>query len=340
MQSNTPYSAENFLAAIKSMNGMYELPINESPRIYSRPDEFQAKLEGFYNTLKDEVEEITEIMTQAEFGTEIQILTSLSDLLGDIVVYCFSEALKYGIPLMEVLRIIMESNKSKLDTDGKPIKNEHGKFLKGPNYWKPEPKIEDLLREHIEDMEDAAIVRERQGEPTVPVVIRDGFGAGFPTPSIEELTEVYSQSPEELLAKGLPPYKLEQVPSIETTNQAVAMLQAHSELSTEVPNCSALFALHVLSNLDGHQFNHQLREHLTTNQIEKLAMTLAFNTAATYRAMGANGIAQAYDGLYSNYSGRGDKLDDFSCFIMWQFLDYGLTWENITDKLVELAIYG
>lgn len=132
----------------------------------------------------------------------------------------------------------------------------------------------------------------------------------------------------------------EQVPSIETTEQAVGMLHARAQLSTEVPNCSALFAAEALAMLDGNEFNHQLREHLTTAQIEQLAMTLAFNTAATYRAMGANGIAQAYDGLYSNYSGRGDKLDDFSCFMMWQFLDYDLNWEAIVDKLVELKVYG
>ncbi|MNL77051.1 hypothetical protein D3C87_2031310 [compost metagenome] len=59
--------------------------------------------------------------------------------------YCRSEALKYGLPLEEVLDIIMDSNESKLGIDGKPIYDENGKFLKGPNYWKPEPKIEALL---------------------------------------------------------------------------------------------------------------------------------------------------------------------------------------------------
>ena len=66
-------------------------------------------------------------------------------MLGDIIVYCRSEALKYGIPLEEVLDIIMDSNESKLGADGKPIYDENGKFLKGPNYWKPEPKIREML---------------------------------------------------------------------------------------------------------------------------------------------------------------------------------------------------
>ena len=70
---------------------------------------------------------------------------AIADLLGDVIVYCRSEALKYGIPLEEVLSIIMDSNESKLGADGKPIYDANGKFLKGPNYWKPEPKIKELL---------------------------------------------------------------------------------------------------------------------------------------------------------------------------------------------------
>ena len=50
-----------------------------------------------------------------------------------------------GIPLEDVLQIIMDSNASKLGADGKPIYDANGKFLKGPNYWKPEPKIRELL---------------------------------------------------------------------------------------------------------------------------------------------------------------------------------------------------
>jgi len=68
-----------------------------------------------------------------------------ADLLGDVIVYCRSEALKYGLPLEAVLDIIMDSNESKLGADGKPIYDANGKFLKGPGYWKPDPKIKSLL---------------------------------------------------------------------------------------------------------------------------------------------------------------------------------------------------
>ena len=43
------------------------------------------------------------------------------------------------------LLIAVDSNESKLGADGKPIYDANGKFLKGPNYWKPEPKIQALL---------------------------------------------------------------------------------------------------------------------------------------------------------------------------------------------------
>ena len=53
---------------------------------------------------------------------------------------------QYGLPLEEVLDVIMDSNESKLGADGNPIYDGNGKFLKGPNYWKPEPRIKALLQ--------------------------------------------------------------------------------------------------------------------------------------------------------------------------------------------------
>lgn len=53
-----------------------------------------------------------------------------------------------------MLDVIMDSNESKLGADGKPIYDENGKFLKGPNYWKPEPRIKTLLL-GAEDKADA-----------------------------------------------------------------------------------------------------------------------------------------------------------------------------------------
>lgn len=133
----------DFARRIAAMNAMYKLPANDRPVL---PEDLPARLKGFKATLMDEVHEIDDILALAEQGAaRADILTAMADLLGDLIVYCRSEALKYGLPLEDVLDIIMDSNESKLGADGKPIYDGNGKFLKGPNYWKPEPKIRALL---------------------------------------------------------------------------------------------------------------------------------------------------------------------------------------------------
>jgi predicted HAD superfamily Cof-like phosphohydrolase len=132
-----------FATRIAQMNAMYKLPAYEQPTI---PADVVDRLTRFKATLMDEVHEIDEIVAQAKGGAApLDLAVAIADLLGDVIVYCRSEALKYGIPLEAVLEIIMDSNASKLGADGKPIYDANGKFLKGPNYWKPEGKIRELL---------------------------------------------------------------------------------------------------------------------------------------------------------------------------------------------------
>jgi len=126
---------------IRKMNQMYDLPISEVPVPASL-----TKLINFQSILTEETKEIGDVITTSD---EVDRIVALADLLADIIVYCKSEALKFGIPIDEVFDIVMESNFSKLGEDGLPIKDERGKFLKGPNYWKPEPKIKELILERI-----------------------------------------------------------------------------------------------------------------------------------------------------------------------------------------------
>ena len=135
---------QTFAVRIAAMNAMYKLPVQQSPVLPTDPAD---RLRKFKATLLDEVNEIDEIVTAVEQkATPVDVLVAVADFLGDVIVYCRSEALKYGIPLEEVLTIIMDSNESKLGADGKPIYDDNGKFLKGPNYWKPEPRIKELLQ--------------------------------------------------------------------------------------------------------------------------------------------------------------------------------------------------
>ena len=128
---------------IALMNAMYKLPANTQPTL---PSNVAERLVKFKATLLDEVHEIDDIAAMLEQGAApADVLVAIADLLGDVMVYCRSEALKYGLPLEQVLDVIMDSNESKLGADGKPIYDGNGKFLKGPNYWKPEPKIKTLI---------------------------------------------------------------------------------------------------------------------------------------------------------------------------------------------------
>lgn len=141
-----PAYLQGFLIDIDRMNAMYELPAPECSQLG-----YAERLENFKSILSEECTEIEDVIqlnattTGPEIALEVRV--QLADLLGDIIVFCASEAKRWDIPIDRVLNVIMQSNFSKLDANGKPIKDERGKFLKGPHYWKPEPKIAELLIE-------------------------------------------------------------------------------------------------------------------------------------------------------------------------------------------------
>lgn len=153
--------SDSFLADIKKFNQMYNLASHDDPHLHG-----QARLENFLEILKEEVDEADDIIAklgkldalEAASGDQpsadikqqrVEALTDLSDWLGDLIVYCASEARRWGIPLGDVLDVIMASNFSKLGADGEPIYDHRGKVQKGPNYWAPEAKISDLLERRI-----------------------------------------------------------------------------------------------------------------------------------------------------------------------------------------------
>lgn len=145
------YAGYGFIQQIMEMNMTYGQPVEDTPVLRG---DIAARLKNFKKILLDEVNEVDDIIEVVENDNmpgEV-ILTSIADWLGDVIVYCTSEMVKYGLPPLAVLQIIMASNFSKLGEDGKPILDETGqKFMKGPNYWKPEPMIEDLLRTLTEE---------------------------------------------------------------------------------------------------------------------------------------------------------------------------------------------
>lgn len=126
---------------------MFHFPVNETPK-FPEDHEFMMNLKIL---LIDEVNESDSIIADMQNGytEDIDIFVNMADWLADITIYCRSAAMRYGIPLEDVINIVMDSNESKLGEDGEPLKDERGKVLKGVNYWKPEPKIKELIESLI-----------------------------------------------------------------------------------------------------------------------------------------------------------------------------------------------
>ena len=64
-------------------------------------------------------------------------ILEVADALTDILYVAYGAGHAFGINLDKCFNEVQDSNMSKLDSDGKPIYNESGKVMKGPNYFKP-----------------------------------------------------------------------------------------------------------------------------------------------------------------------------------------------------------
>ena len=81
------------------------------------------------------IEEELEELKQAIKDNDIK---EVADALTDILYVTYGAGHAFGIDLDKCFHEVQQSNMSKLGEDGKPIYNEHGKVLKGPNYFKPD----------------------------------------------------------------------------------------------------------------------------------------------------------------------------------------------------------
>jgi predicted HAD superfamily Cof-like phosphohydrolase len=81
--------------------------------------------------IKEELTELTEAMNNKD-------LLEVADALTDILYVTYGAGHAFGINLDNCFEEVQNSNMSKLDENGKPIYNEHGKVMKGPNYFKPD----------------------------------------------------------------------------------------------------------------------------------------------------------------------------------------------------------
>ena len=83
-----------------------------------------------YELIKEELDELKEAIDRKD-------IKEVADALTDILYVTYGAGHAFGIDLDKCFEEVQNSNMSKLGKDGKPIFNENGKVMKGPNYFKP-----------------------------------------------------------------------------------------------------------------------------------------------------------------------------------------------------------
>ena len=84
-----------------------------------------------YDLIKEELEELKDAMKNND-------LLEVADALTDILYVTYGAGHAFGIDLDKCFEEVQNSNMSKLGPEGKPIYNNAGKVMKGPNYFKPD----------------------------------------------------------------------------------------------------------------------------------------------------------------------------------------------------------
>ena len=83
-----------------------------------------------YDLIKEELEELRDALERKD-------IKEVADALTDILYVTYGAGHAFGINLDKCFEEVQNSNMSKLGEDGKPIYNNKGKVMKGPNYFKP-----------------------------------------------------------------------------------------------------------------------------------------------------------------------------------------------------------
>ena len=84
-----------------------------------------------FDLIKEELIEFKEALDKKD-------LIEVADALTDILYVTYGAGHAFGIDLDKCFEEVQNSNMSKLDENGKPIYNEFGKVMKGPDYFKPD----------------------------------------------------------------------------------------------------------------------------------------------------------------------------------------------------------
>ena len=83
---------------------------------------------------------IQEELDELKVAVKDNNLLEIADALTDLLYVTYGAGHSFGINLDQCFAEVQRSNMSKLGPDGRPIYNNMGKVLKGPNYSKPDLK--------------------------------------------------------------------------------------------------------------------------------------------------------------------------------------------------------
>jgi len=113
---------------VKTFMKTFGQTVRTKPQI---PDDKTMQLR--FDLIKEELNELEQAMKEKN-------LKEIADALTDILYVTYGAGFAYGVDLDKCFKEVQRANMSKLGNDGKPIYNEKGKVMKGPNYSEPNLK--------------------------------------------------------------------------------------------------------------------------------------------------------------------------------------------------------
>ena len=113
---------------VKTFMNTYGQEVKNTPEF---PDSKIVELR--IDLIQEELNELKEAINNND-------IIEVADALTDILYVTYGAGHSFGVDLDSCFNEVQNSNMSKLGDDGKPIYNESGKVMKGPNYFKPNIK--------------------------------------------------------------------------------------------------------------------------------------------------------------------------------------------------------